>query len=76
MRYASWLLLCCVVSACGDDDSPIDAKPDAAITTPDAGNKPADASTTPDAKTESSVPKPALPRPPKSGLPDELRPPK
>jgi hypothetical protein len=79
MRYASLIALLLMLAACDDDKSPKPARADAGgeviDTTPDAGGKTADAG---GRKTDTStgLERPGkLPRPPTSGLPDDLRPP-
>ncbi|MEY4581564.1 MAG: hypothetical protein RL701_6267 [Pseudomonadota bacterium] len=75
MQQARWFIWSCLLSvaaACADDDgSPPakDTKSDAAVTT--------DAAVTSDASASSSgLERPGLPRPPTTGLPAELRPPR
>jgi hypothetical protein len=81
MRYASLSLIAVLLTlaACDDDKSPKPARQDAGgesiDKTPDAGGKTVDAGG-PKTDTSTGLERPGkLPRPPKSGLPDDLRPP-
>jgi hypothetical protein len=81
MRYlAIFSLLWLCAAGCKDEDAHVDRqKPDSGeadrsdASSGDAGQR-ADAAT--DAGSQSSQLRPALPRPPKQGLPAELRPPR
>lgn len=64
-----------IAAACKDDDA---TRPEPPATNADAGvTKPSDAGAKPDAAKASKLEQPgALPRAPKAGLPDDLRPPR
>jgi hypothetical protein len=78
MRYARWLTLCGVLLAACSSDSNDKPQP-AASSTPDGGSKTrptVDAAAADSGKAGSVLERPGLPRPPKTGLPAELRPPR
>jgi len=76
MRKACLLTVLCLLCACSDDDAertPSGAAPDAGTkVTADAGKGKPDSGTA----SAASALRPELPRPPKGGLPAELRPPR
>lgn len=78
-RSSVWLVLCLACAACTDEDATRPDAGDSTTTKPDAstsdsGKKPEDAATPPSkSKLEAAG---SLPRPPKGGLPADLRPPR